>query len=130
MGRIIGLPFFFSDEAYDQQQDDASNLRRARHARTQLETTSEESEDPVLLTQATAAKRMQEKFEKRIIRRTAQSLNLHNKPLISLPPLTVVHAILQLTDRELDIIEALSSPDLEEYVDILCFISGSSLTAW
>ncbi|TEB03945.1 hypothetical protein FA13DRAFT_1569793, partial [Coprinellus micaceus] len=117
MGRLVGLPYFSSENLFDQERQDLADLRRAKIAK--LEESSEGDEDadesqcPVRLEQTAIAKRIQEKFDGRVIRRTAASLKPDGTPLIDLPPLTVVHAFLQLTQREIDIIDTVTLADLE-----------------
>ncbi|TEB22041.1 hypothetical protein FA13DRAFT_1716383 [Coprinellus micaceus] len=122
MGRMVGLPYFFSQNLYDQERQDAADLRRAKVMKLQEPNAEdgdcEDEEDdeetcPVRIQQTEIAQRIQEQFRGRVIRRSPASLKADGTPLIDLPPLTIVHALLELTQREIDIIDPVTLADLE-----------------
>ncbi|TFK16560.1 hypothetical protein FA15DRAFT_607055, partial [Coprinopsis marcescibilis] len=98
MGRIIGLPYFYTRECFDQISADAAELRRAR-----VEMLGEVGgdNDAVLECQVAASRRLQARFDGRLLRRTGDSLDPDGEPLMSLPPMTITDAVVNLTPREL-----------------------------
>jgi len=63
--------------------------------------------DHVKLCQVLIAQRMQTQFESRIIRRTIDSLDYENKPILNLPLCHKIYGVLQLTERETVIMSTL-----------------------
>lgn len=113
MGRLVGIPYFSSQDGFLQQQQDAAELRRARQEKAEDPTLTGEL-DPVRLCQVRISHRLQSRFEGRVLRRTPASLNPEGRPLIDLPPLTVIYAVLNLTPRELKLIDDVTRDDLNE----------------
>jgi len=48
-------------------------------------------------------------FDGRVIRRSLDSLDWQGKPLLNLPPCIIIHGCLDLTKREIDIIEDIAA---------------------
>jgi hypothetical protein len=117
MGRLVGIPYFSSQNALADQQADAAELRRAKAEKQELGTG--EQEDPYRLCQVEASHRMQQQFMGRVIRRTVTSRDIHGKPLINLPPLDIVYGVVNLTDRETAIIDMQTEANLDAYGSIL-----------
>lgn len=108
MGRLIGVPYFFTPDAHQDEKNDLANLRKAKKELPEdynpLDDDGED--DPVKACQASIAQRMQRRFQGRVIRRTIDSKDWQGLSLLNLPPYTVQHAILDLTPREMSIISA------------------------
>lgn len=116
MGRLTGVEHFFSEEAYQEEKNDAANLRRAR--KEQIRDDYDENDgdnndksDPdndraIKLCQSSIAQRMQSQFQGRVIRRTIDSKDWQGRLLLNLPPYKSIHAILDLTERETALISA------------------------
>ena len=114
-GRLANIPYFFSDELAQQVRDDQRDIARARREK-QAEEIDDGDECPVRQLQQSISLRFQEKFEGRVIRRTAQSLDFEGKQLINLPEMKIIHAPVRLTDREIEIIEQDVADNEAEYV--------------
>ena len=99
MGRLTGVPHFFTEEAHQEEKNDVANLRRARREKADDDDEDDE-DDPVKLCQYSIAQRMQAQFEGRVIRRTIDSKDWQGRVLLNLPPYKAIHAILDLTERE------------------------------
>jgi hypothetical protein len=110
MGRLTGVPHFFSEEAHQEEKNDTNNLRRARKELTQDDYDENDNDidndDPVKLCQYSIGQRMQTQFEGRVIRRTINSKDWEGRFLLNIPPYKSIHAILDLTERETALIEA------------------------
>ncbi|TFK17541.1 hypothetical protein FA15DRAFT_734316 [Coprinopsis marcescibilis] len=111
MGRIMGIPYFLSEQAHRDQLGDLATIRRAKLERGD---DLEDDDDPVKEVQAEICLRLHDKFEGRIIRRTSSTLSPDNKPLINLPPLHIVRGALQLTEREYKQLDKLTIADLKD----------------
>ena len=111
MARLVGIPYFYSPNAFTDQQADAAELRRAKLEK--LEGGIEAEDDPYRLCQVKISHRIQEMFMGRVIRRTVTSRTPEGKPLIDLPPLTIINCILTLTDRELGVINSQTEANLD-----------------
>lgn len=96
MGRMVGIRFFFTHEHHDEVMDDAAQIRKCR------QDTADNSLREILIV---ASLRMQEQFDGRFIRRTADSLDNEGDPLLTLPPCHVVDIILKLSERELQFVD-------------------------
>lgn len=125
MGRLVGIPHFMSTQAWHEQLSDTNNLRRARQDREDSAEAIPPDQDPVRSLQVTISERMQSKFEGRVIRRTAQSLDADGTPLITLPPLSIIHGVLKLSQRELEILESITLESLSEYVNLALYLQYS-----
>ena len=113
MGRLVGIPYFSSQNAYAEQQLDAAELRRAKQERNGDE--PDDENDPYKLCQVNISLRIQKLFDGRVIRRTVTSRNPAGKPLIDLPPLTIVYGIIDLTEREMAIIDMQTEANVDAY---------------
>ncbi|RXW14189.1 hypothetical protein EST38_g11666 [Candolleomyces aberdarensis] len=103
-GRLANIPYFFSDKLAEQLRQDERLLRRARREK-QADSIEDEDQCPVRELQQSISRRFHDKFEGRVIRRTAQSLDFEGKLLIDLPEMKIIHAPVRLTEREIKIIE-------------------------
>ena len=108
MGRLVGVPYFFTADAHQEEKNDAASLRRAKKELPEdynpLDGDGED--DPVKACQVLIAQRMQAQFQGRVIRRTIDSKDWEGNLLLNLPPYSAQHAILDLTPREMAIISA------------------------
>ncbi|KJA20680.1 hypothetical protein HYPSUDRAFT_203649 [Hypholoma sublateritium FD-334 SS-4] len=107
MGRLAGIPHFFTLEAWNEEKEDARELRLARKELPDDDNplNDDDSErDVVKLKQVEIARRMHERSKGHVIRRTRDSLNWKGIRLIPLPPLRTEYVYLDLTERELQII--------------------------
>ena len=107
MGRLIGLSFFFTHEAWNEEKEDTRVLRLARKELPDSidPLQDEDSErDIVKLKQVEIARRMNDQSAGHVIRRTRDSLDYKGIRLVPLPPLTTEYVYLDLTERELRII--------------------------
>ncbi|TFK16542.1 hypothetical protein FA15DRAFT_607075, partial [Coprinopsis marcescibilis] len=110
MGRTIDIPYFMTEQAHRDSVADATAIRRAKLEREE----QDPNDDTVSEVQAEICARLRNKFEGRVIRRTSNSLNSDGKPLIQLPELHIVRGGLKLTDRELQILDVVTIPDLHD----------------
>jgi hypothetical protein len=113
MGRLVGMPYFSSQEAFMEQQQDAAEIRRARKVKAEDAVLTGET-DAVRLLQVQISHRLQSQFEGRVIRRTPISQNPDGRPLIDLPPISIIYGVLKLTARELGLIDDVTEEDLKE----------------
>jgi hypothetical protein len=113
IARLVGIKFFLTEAAHEQIAD-ANALRRARQERAAMDGEPDGIDDPVIITQESASKRIQSQFEERVIRRTAESLNPDGSPLIYMPALHIQHFYLNLLPRELSILEGITELSLEK----------------
>ena len=107
MGRLTGVPHFFTHEAWIEEKEDSRELRQARKdLPDDYDPLYDDDSETNLykLKQVEIARRMQERSEGRVIRRTRESLNWQGTCLIPLPPLKTEYVHLDLTERELQII--------------------------
>ncbi|KAF8054476.1 P-loop containing nucleoside triphosphate hydrolase protein [Lyophyllum atratum] len=97
MGRIVGLPHFFTEAAWQEEKDDAAAVRRAKTL----------DDDGLTLhgEQLSAVKRLQDHLGKHFLRRTTDSKDSEGNPLLTLPPFKEIIGVLELTQREADIIQ-------------------------
>lgn len=115
MGRLTGLQYFFTAEAYEEEKED---IRVVRRARREMQDTADaeddnEQEDLVKQSQLQIALRMQRQSKGHILRRTTASKSYRGGELVPLPPCTSIYAYLELTPRELAII-ASNAQEMEE----------------
>lgn len=119
MGRLTGVEHFFSEDAYQEEKNDSTNLRRARKEQIQddfddSDRDDDDSDNAIKLCQSSIAQRMQTQFQGRVIRRTIDSKDWQGNSLLNLPPYKSIHAILDLTERE----SALIAAKAEEVKDV------------
>jgi hypothetical protein len=112
MGRLVGLPYFLSEEAFVEEKADSSNIRRAK---TEAGCDVLEG-DPTIGCQMVIAQRMQRQFEGRILRRTIDSKNWKGERIIQIPPYEEMMVIVKLTTREMEIITELADSVKERLV--------------
>lgn len=98
MGRMVGVPHFFSELCFVEEKTDAASIRRAKKFDDDGET--------VLSEQLKAVKRLQTQLAGHFLRRNTDSLDWEGKPLLELPPCAEITGILTLTERETKIIQA------------------------
>ena len=87
MGRLIGISLFFSSDAYEEEKQDARDLRSVAY--------DPEAHKPH---QVQIARRMHKLCMGHIIHCTAKSLDWKGDLLISLPPCHIIKAYLDLTE--------------------------------
>lgn len=104
MGRLVGLDYFFTQEAFTDEKADLSEIRRAKG----LASDGDGMEDRVTGCQRQIAMKMQRRFDNWILRRTASSLDWQKKPLITLPPYEEFAVVVKPTPREMKIISELA----------------------
>ncbi|KAF4611118.1 hypothetical protein D9613_006452 [Agrocybe pediades] len=129
MGRLVGIPYFSSKDAYEAQQLDAAELRRAKTEKARIAQSDEdgalsEDFDPVKLRQVESAARMHMQFQGRLLRRTADSLGIDGDPLVKLENCNVFHGVVKLTKREMDIIQSVTEINL----DVASTANGVNIT--
>jgi TATA-binding protein-associated factor len=106
MGRLVGVDFFFSQKAFDEEKADMKELRRVKAASGEDcdPLNVEEDEDgSTREIQAAIALRMQGQFEQRVLRRTKDSKNWLGENLIVLPQLHEHTVLLRLRAFEQEI---------------------------
>jgi len=109
MGRLIGLPHFHSQQAFEEEKQDAVDLRRARsELPNDYEPLSADENDSIKACQIKIAERMQQQFEKRVIRRSIDSVDWKKDALNPLPPCHTITVPLDLSAWETEIIEYLT----------------------
>jgi hypothetical protein len=125
MGRLVGIPHFLSENAYEEEKRDVANVRRAKKEQAEdFDPLQDDYEnDSVKGQQILAATRMQSQFENRILRRTIDSKDWQGKLLLNLPPCKSIYAVLTLTEREMSIILELGEAAKERYAANLYLIS-------
>lgn len=106
MGRLVGIRHFLTQAALNEERADITELRRAKASLGEdydpLEIL-EDSEDPIGEAQTAIARRLQEQFEGRVLRRTIDSLNWKGRPLLNLPKLHDHTVLLTLQPFEREI---------------------------
>jgi len=107
MGRLLGIPHFLSEQAYQEEKDDAALLRQLRRVGDE-ETDAMVPNNRLRDCQIEIAQRMQNQFANRILRRTANSLDWKGDKLINLPRYYDIPIIVKLTPREMEIITELA----------------------
>lgn len=127
MGRLTGIQHFFTQDAWNEEKEDARQLRLARRELPDSydPLKDDDSErDVVKLKQVEIARRLHETSKGHVIRRTRDSLDWKGTHLIPLPPLRTEYVYLDLTERELRIITDHGSSLQEKYaVKLYCSMS-------
>ena len=124
MGRLVGIPYFFTNDAHEEELHDLSILRRAKadeekrrrqnaenaeDSDSSEESSSEsDSEDQYKALQVQIALRIQSQFEGRVIRRHRESLDWEGKVIVDIPDYIEKTLLLKLTDHEMEIIQELA----------------------
>lgn len=97
MGRLVGIPHFFTEDAFSQEKEDTAAFRRAKSL--------DDDGESLLAEQVQAVKRLQGHLKGNFLRRTTESLDNKNNPLLPLPPYQEILGIVTLTERETGIIQ-------------------------
>jgi hypothetical protein len=115
MGRLVGIPHFLSDRAYQEERVDKCQIRKAKKAIEEGDSMEGSPEkDELRRLQLSIALRMAEQFQDYLLRRTPNSKDWEGKPLLDLPPYKTVLGVVELTDREMDIILRLAETAKEK----------------
>ena len=115
MGRLIGIPFFFTEKALEEEKNDAANMRKAKMQRKEEglhgneDGEIEDEDDPIQICSREAARRIQTQFQNRFIRRSGSSLGPDGKPLLRLPKCKSISLDVKLSDREMVIMDAMAA---------------------
>ena len=131
MGRLVGIPHFLSDKAYQEEKVDQTQIRKAKRAILEVGDPIEGSpeKDELRRLQMAIAIRMAEQFQTYILRRTASSKDWDGKPLLNLPPFKTVLGVVEMTDREMDIVLRLGQTAKEEQVTLIDFLFCALMVA-
>lgn len=97
MGRLVGIPHFFTEAAFFEEKDDAAAVRRAKKL--------DDDGESLLAEQLQAVKRLQGYLSGHFLRRTPTSVDVDNKTLLPLLPYVEIVGVLVLTEREAKIIQ-------------------------
>jgi hypothetical protein len=97
MGRLVGTPYFFTEDSFSQEKEDTASVRRAKKLDDDGESLQAE--------QVQAVKRLQSHLKGNFLRRTTESLDHDLKPLLPLPPYKEILGTVTLTERETEIIQ-------------------------
>lgn len=97
MGRLVGIPHFFTEDSYSQEKEDTAAFRKARSL--------DDDGESLLAEQVQAVKRLQGHLKGNLLRRTTDSLDYNNNPLLPLPPYKEILGVVTLTERETGIIQ-------------------------
>ena len=111
MGRLVGIPYFFSSDTFSDQQQDAADLHWDKAEKSHMG--KDRQSDPVKLKQVESSHRMHSRFEGRLLRRTRESIGIDGNPLIQLPTCTIHYIIAKLTPRETKILESVTEVNLD-----------------
>ena len=117
MGRLTGVGHFSTQEAYDEEKADMAELRRAKASLGEdydpLEI-EEIGDDPIREIQVTISLRIQTQFDRRVLRRTIESVDWEGRKLVELPLLHKHIVLLSLQPFEREIHEELAAKLREE----------------
>ena len=97
MGRLVGIPYFFTEDALSQEKEDTTAVRRAKKLDDDGET--------LLAEQLQAVKRLQGHLKGNFLRRTTESRDNMGNALLPLPPYKEILGIVTLIERETEIIQ-------------------------
>jgi hypothetical protein len=97
MGRLVGMPYFFTEDAFSQEKEDTASVRKAKKLDDDGESLQAE--------QVQAVRRLQSHLKGNFLRRTTKSLDNNRKPLLPLPPYKEILGTVTLTERETEIIQ-------------------------
>jgi len=97
MGRLVGVPYFFTEDSISQEREDTASVRRAKKLDDDGET--------LLAEQVQAVKRLQTHLKGNFLRRTTESLDNQGRPLLPLPPYKEILGTVTLTERETGIVQ-------------------------
>lgn len=96
MGRLVGVPHFFTEESHAREKDIASDMRKARKM--------DDDGEALLAVQIMAVRESQAQLVGNFLRRTTESRTNLGALLIPLPPYVEIIGVITLTDREVAII--------------------------
>jgi len=113
-----------SETAWIEEKDDTANLRKAKRELPEdydplLDSDvagEDDGDDPLRVCQMKIVARMKTQFEDRVIRRSLDSVDWRGHQLLNLPECKIVHGRLDLTERELKIINDIAREIKEKYV--------------
>lgn len=97
MGRLLGVPYFLTEQSIEDEKEDNSTFRRVKKY--------DDDGQALRKAQLTAVRRMQTQFLEHILRRTTASISWEGKPLISLPDPVEIIGVVTLTERETKIMQ-------------------------
>lgn len=106
MGRLAGIEYFLSSEAYEEEKRDMADIRRAKANLDDdydIMDPDNVSDDPIREIQAAISLRIQGQFEKRVLRRSIDSISWEGKKLVHLPALHKHTVLLSLQEFEKEI---------------------------
>lgn len=115
MGRLAGIPYFFSYQSYSNQTADNKTLRKAKTSMAREDDERDPDVDLLKDAQVEISLRLRNRFENRVIRRVGSSKDSNGKPLISLPPLTIIPGVLDLSEREKELLEDITVEGISRY---------------
>jgi TATA-binding protein-associated factor len=94
---MLGVSKFLTEASWGEEKEDSSSIARAKK--------NDDDGLSLRVTQIAAVKRMQSQFHGHILRRTSNSMDWKGDPLIQLPPYKEIIGLLDLTERETNIIQ-------------------------
>lgn len=98
------------EHSLDEERQDLALIRRTRNSLPlDYDYLNDDDDDPIKKCYTTIARRMQDQFDGRILRRTVNSVDWEGNPLITLPPYETIMVKLKLEDREMKIMEYLAA---------------------
>lgn len=111
MGRLINVPWFATDEAYQQERDDMKTIRR-------LSATKNRPADQDGLQEARVqiSTRIKNRFKGRMLCRSPGTIGQDGKPLVNLPQKRRITLEIEPTPREKVIFEKNANTTRAEYV--------------
>jgi len=110
MARLIHVPFFLKEHSLDEERQDMALIRRTRSSLPpDYDCLNDDDDDPIKKCYTTIARRMQDQFDGRILRRTVSSVDWEGSPLINIPPYETIMVKLKLEDREMKIMDYLAA---------------------
>ncbi|KAK7434927.1 hypothetical protein VKT23_019930 [Stygiomarasmius scandens] len=96
LGRILGIPFFLSDESLVEEKEYTASIRQAKKL--------DDDGYEIRRAQIQAVRSMHNAFSGRILRRTTDSKDWRMRPLLDLPKCQIIVGVVNITERETKII--------------------------
>ncbi|KAF5345577.1 hypothetical protein D9756_011032 [Leucocoprinus leucothites] len=96
LGRLVGLSHFLDEISYIEEKADNSRMRKAKKL--------DDDGESLRIERLQIVRRLQMQCKGHLLRRTISSKDFEDKPLIPLPPYVQLLGILDLTQRETEII--------------------------
>lgn len=112
MGRLVGINYFSTEAAFEEERNDASAIRRAKKL--------DDDGEAVLAEQLQAVRRQQNHCIGHFLRRTTQSKDFEGNDLLPLPPYDEIIGVLKLTDREVIILQVRAETAKAKQVPKIC----------